>query len=216
MSSETNQPEQHKRIQRQSGSRNVSERAAVKPHKRVSGESSSASQQPAKPTSAAVKPTSAAPTAQAQPTQPQSVPHATTSASTPKPTSGTIDISQLLNAWAASLGNTQLGQTYAGSSLPRKEALARKQFGVPSSDQVILVLDATIFGTCKAGFALASRGIYLRDTAGKQRAIGWGDFARCKVAGDAQSLTIDGSKIVTIDGKPLASLLVSIQKAIAG
>ncbi|MBQ1839774.1 MAG: hypothetical protein II128_00370, partial [Atopobiaceae bacterium] len=145
------------------------------------------------------------PQAQAQP-KPQAQPQA----------QGTLDVSAILTAWANSLGGTRLSQTYIGSSLSRKLDQAARNFGIPKGESAFLILDATIFGTCKAGLALCSKGIYLRDTTGVQDAIAWTKLPSTRLAADAQSLTIGKHKIVTVDGVPVGKLLATIQKAIAG
>ncbi len=200
MADEKSQP---KRIKRTNTERSGEFRAAVKPQQRES--------------SAATKPTK--PTASTQATTSQASPKPTTTttqAQAAKPSATTLDITSLINAWSKKLAANSLAQTYFGSVLSRKEAAARKQFGVPNSEKVFLVLDATIFGTCKAGLALCTKGIYLRDTAGTARSIAWAKLPACSIAADAQTLAIDKSKIVTLDGAPLASLLNSIKKKIAG
>ena len=199
---------QHERRQRTAGTHSGAARAAIKPHKRESGS-----------TTASTQTTSAAST-----TKPQTQTQAST---TPKPqaqaqaqaqaqTQQTLDVSAILTAWVNSLGANGLSQTYYGSAISKKEEQARKYFGFPASDKPFLILDATIFGTCKAGLALCSRGIYLRDTAGAQRAISWSDLTRCKLAADAQCLVIDSNKIVTLDGVAVGNLLATIKKNLVG
>ena len=201
MADEKSQP---KRVKRTNTQRTGEFRAAVKPHETTN----TADTKPTKPT--ATTQTSSKPT-QAQ----QTAPAATTSTQAAKPTTATLDLTALINTWAGKLSG-QLAQTYFGSGLSRKEALARKQFGIPNSEKVFLVLDATIFGTCKAGLALCTKGIYLRDTSGTARGIAWAKLPACSIAADAQTLVIDKNKIITLDGAALASLLNSIKKKIAG
>lgn len=195
--------DQHERRQRTTGERTGTRRAAIKPHKRTSNPSGSQTSS-GTPTAASAQPK---PQAQAQPK-----PQAQTQ---PKP-QGTLDVSAILTAWANSLGGTRLSQTYIGSSLSRKLDQAARNFGIPKGESAFLILDATIFGTCKAGLALCSKGIYLRDTAGAQDAIAWTKLPATKLAADAQSLTIGKHKIVTMDGVAVGKLLATIQKAIAG
>jgi hypothetical protein len=184
--------DQRERRQRTTGNRTGSARAAVKPHKRTSD--ASAAHAPSG--NAAAKP-------QAQAQQ-------------QAPTQGTLDVSAILTAWVNSLGGARLNQTYLGSSLSKKLDQAARSFGIPKGESAFLVLDATIFGTCKAGLALCSKGIYLRDTAGAQDAISWTKLPATKLGADAQSLTIGKHKIVTVDGIAVGKLLATIQKAIAG
>ncbi len=202
--------DQPKRIKRTTGDRSGAQRAAVRPHKRETA-SGSTSQAHASTSTNQTHASSSSATSHATASAPASSAASSTSA-----TQRTFDLNAIIAKWASGLTSGSVHQTYAGSALSRKESAARQQFAVPAKDQLFLVLDATIFGTCKAGLALASTGVYLRDTAGKQRAIAWGDLPRCKVAADSQTLVIDGSKIVTLDGSVLASLLVAIQKQIAG
>lgn len=196
--------DQRERRQRTTGARDGSHRAAIKPHKRTSGSGSTA--QPATKPQAQAQPKPQA-QAQAQP-KPQ--------AQAQQQPQATLDVSAILTAWVNSLGGTRLSQTYVGSSLSRKLDQAARNFGIPQGESAFLVLDATIFGTCKAGLALCSKGIYLRDTAGAQDAIGWTKLPATKLAADAQSLTIGKHKIVTMDGVAVGKLLATIQKAIAG
>ncbi len=196
--------DQRERRQRTTGSRTGSPRAAIKPHKRTSNPSGSAQTSSGAASSATTQP-AAKPQAQAQP-QPQAQPQ----------TQGTLDVSAILTAWINSLGGTNLSQTYIGSSLSRKLDQAARNFGIPKGESAFLVLDATIFGTCKAGLALCSKGIYLRDTAGAQDAIGWTKLPSTQLAANAQGLTIGKHRIVTVDGIAVGKLLATIQKAIAG
>ena len=188
--------DQRERRQRTTGSRTGSPRAAIKPHKRTSNPSGSAQTSSGTASTATTQPT---PKPQAQPQ-----------------TQGTLDVSAILTAWVNSLGGTSLSQTYLGSSLSRKLDQAARNFGIPKGESAFLVLDATIFGTCKAGLALCSRGIYLRDTAGAQDAISWTKLPSTQLAANAQGLTIGKHRIVTVDGIAIGKLLATIQKAIAG
>lgn len=194
--------DQPKRIKRTTSEREGTKRAAVKPHKRESATGTTNQVATSTSSSATNHATTSAP--------------ASTAAQSASPTQRTFDLNAIISQWASGLTSGSVHQTYAGSGLTKKEPLARQQFAIPDKDQVFLVLDATIFGTCKAGLALATTGVYLRDTTGKQRAIAWGDLPRCKVAADAQTLVIDSNKIVTLDGAAVGTLLVTIQKQIAG
>ena len=204
--------DQHERRQRTTGERTGARRAAIKPHKRTSNPSGSQ-------TSSGTSATSAQPKPQAQPQpkpQAQAQPKPQAQAQPQPQAQGTLDVSAILTAWVNSLGRTSLSQTYLGSSLSRKLDQAARNFGIPKGESAFLILDATIFGTCKAGLALCSKGIYLRDTTGVQDAIAWTKLPSARLAADAQSLTIGKHKIVTVDGVPVGKLLATIQKAIAG
>lgn len=48
----------------------------------------------------------------------------------------------------------------------RRYRNAIKKFGIPAEEEIFLILDATVFGTCGAGFAVCAGGVYYVANAG--------------------------------------------------
>ncbi len=57
---------------------------------------------------------------------------------------------------------------------------ARKNLGIPASENVYLIHDDTIFGTCKKGFAICESGMYSRRK--QNRHIPWAEFKTMQIS----------------------------------
>ena len=100
------------------------------------------------------------------------------------------------------------GSTVWGDSLSEKEDDARQHFAIPRDDEVFLVLDTTLFGSCKVGLALTTSGVCMRDEDGAVRRVEWyelRDGADFSYGGG--TLTIDDSKFFSADGEYIYKIL---------
>ena len=88
---------------------------------------------------------------------------------------------------------------------------ARKHFNIPDSDNIYLVYDSTLFGSCKKGFALTSSGLYINDDA--EVILHWDAFKNAKIVSD-NCLYINDLHFATNGrtGNELCTLLEEIQE----
>ncbi len=74
-----------------------------------------------------------------------------------------------------------VGSLYLEDGLPPKKLLnARQYFNIPGDEPVILLCDATVFGSCKIGFAICEKGLYWGvdwTTETKRTFLSWNDFS---------------------------------------
>ena len=139
--------------------------------------------------------------------------HAATTTSTG---TASFDLAQAIASFAQELPSDAWTDTLWGSAVSKKEKAARSHFGIPAADTVRLILDTTIFGSCKVGLALCDTGIYLRDEGGSRATIKWARFGASKVGFADGALTIDAHQFLTShDGGDLARLLKQIQEQLA-
>jgi hypothetical protein len=76
---------------------------------------------------------------------------------------------------------------------------ARKYFEIDNDVDVYLVLDTTIFGSGKVGFAIGDDGFYCRDEDGDVSYLDWDDFDDCDIEVDGSKLTIAGYSFISND-----------------
>ena len=174
----------------------------TKPAKRVGPHSSGTLRAAVRPTR---RESAAAPTAAQTPAAAQT-PDAAPAA---KPT-----VTQIVESFARSLLGGTWSETYWGKNVAKKEAAARKHFRVPDGQGICLVLDTTIMGSCKVGFALTDAGMYLRDERGERAALPWRGFSKRALAFDGKVLTVDDYRFLSKDGEDLCRLLKRIQREV--
>lgn len=109
--------------------------------------------------------------------------------------------------------DTDLG---IGTPIAKGELLekARKQFEIPASENVYLIYDNTILGSCKTGFAICESGIYSRLK--QQRYMPWAEFKTTRITSDI-FLGLGGDEFNVGNDKKKAILfdvLVRIQESI--
>lgn len=179
--------------------RNVDQRAAIKPSDLSSA--SGATQTP-KPTQVP-KPTAAPTTSNAQ---------ATTQATTTSSSSNVVTLEQFINAY---LKGVSLKQSVYGSGIARKDRLARGNFRIPSGEELYLILDTSLLGTCRTGLALGSKGIYFVDDRGRGGGIGWNSIKSYKLACSNTVLAIGDYRFTSYDSAVLGKLLAEIQARLA-
>ncbi len=102
-----------------------------------------------------------------------------------------------------------------GNRVDEKEGAARKFFGIPRDDDVYMILDTTLFGSCKVGLALCTSGICMKDEDGTVRSIGWGEFGNgMDFSYESGTLVIDGSKFFSSDGECVNDVLEQVSRAL--
>lgn len=81
----------------------------------------------------------------------------------------------------------------------KKHDAARKYFGsLPEDEEIYLVYDATIFGSCKKGFALCQGGFYYETTIGSGH-FSWEEFIDNEISySEDYTLTINGVKFTGV------------------
>lgn len=76
---------------------------------------------------------------------------------------------------------------------------ARRYFDIDGNPDMYLVLDTTIFGSGKVGFAICEDGWYCKDEEGDVGYLNWEDFDDCRIEVDGSELTVAGYKFTSTD-----------------
>lgn len=113
-----------------------------------------------------------------------------------------FDLEEFFDDFATELDADESYEFFVGTDLETtkgrsKIAGSRKYFGVEDDEEVFLVLDTTLFGSCKVGLACCTSGIYMKDEDGDQCFLNWEDFSECELERDGGKLYVDGSPFIT-------------------
>ncbi|MBM4763816.1 helix-hairpin-helix domain-containing protein [Bacillus sp. B15-48] len=110
---------------------------------------------------------------------------------------------------------------YVGGAIPKKKLnRVMTEFPIPVGEEIIAVLDCTVFGSCKYGLALGTKGVYSNNdwtTTRRQGAISWDEFAHANILPHQKyEVDISANVIVNISGsrmnqEQLVDLLKNIQ-----
>ena len=123
---------------------------------------------------------------------------------------------QTIQSFMKSLPGGSLSDVLVGPKVSKKEAAARKYFGIPKGDEVWLILDTTLFGSCKVGFALCTSGMHAHDERGKDAHLSWQKVATATLEDDSGTLVVDGKRFVAAGSvDDLLKLLRRIQEDLA-
>ena len=91
-----------------------------------------------------------------------------------------VDPSEWVNRWCEK-APTVATKLFVGNDISeRQETNVRKYYSI-GNDRLLLLVDTTIFGSGKAGFAFGSRGIYWSDGRTKplvENSLSWPEFAK--------------------------------------
>lgn len=145
-------------------------------------------------------------------------PHKQTTNTHPTPTqnASTARVEQVIQSFMKTLPDGSMDDVLWGSKVSQKEEAARKYFGVPKGDAVWLILDTTLFGSCKVGFALCTSGMHAHDERGKDAHLSWREVAKARLETDGGTLVVGGNRFVTSgDVDDLTQLFRRIQKELA-
>lgn len=149
--------------------------------------------------------------ANTQANAPHAVAPKPTAASTATPTQD-VSLEKLISSFMKTAPSDSMDDVLWGASVSRKEEAAHKHFRIPASDKVRLILDTTIFGSCKVGFALCDKGgVYLHDEQGRRGSISWKDLKTCKFTCDNSLFLIDDLRFLTQSGRQLCKLMEQLQ-----
>lgn len=87
---------------------------------------------------------------------------------------------------------------------------ARKHFNIPAGDNIYMVYDSTLFGSCKKGFALTNNGMYINDD--QEVHLTWDEFKKARIVSD-NSLYINDICFTTATetGNNLCAFLEELQ-----
>lgn len=132
---------------------------------------------------------------------------------------GELDLAEFFNDFASTLDADATFEFFVGTDLdsPKgqsKIAGARKYFDVEDYEDVYLVLDTTIMGSCKVGLAAAEEGLYMKDEDGDKCFLNWEDFSTCELSFEGTTLTIQGSPFFTSDAETLYDMFDELQEAL--
>lgn len=93
----------------------------------------------------------------------------------------------------------------------KKYIVAKKNFKIPEEDNIFLIFDSTILGSCEKGFALCSSGFYYCQSVCGY--LSWEQFAKQKVTYGLAGLKVAGELFnVGFDGKNLSIILNTIKE----
>lgn len=103
----------------------------------------------------------------------------------------------------------------------RRYRSAYLEFRIPPNEECYLILDATVFGTCKAGFAVCAGGVYFKPNAGDTslgtQFLPWNEFIHTKVTVEGGNLLFDHAGFNAAgDAAMLRRLFTTIQKSLTG
>lgn len=100
-----------------------------------------------------------------------------------------------------------LVDTTWGDGVEDSEEDARNHFKIPSDAEVYMILDTTLFGSCKKGLALCDTGLHLRDEDGDRFSADWDEFEDVSFEFEDDELDIDGHKFFTPDAAYVFNVL---------
>lgn len=104
----------------------------------------------------------------------------------------------------------EVGQPIA-KSLSNKYAYAKINFNIPDNEDVFLIYDSTVLGSCKKGFAICTTGFYYCET--KAGYINWEQFRNINISNGFTGLKVGYELFnASTDGKKLFLILKSIQE----
>lgn len=123
---------------------------------------------------------------------------------------------QTIQSFMKSLPGEGPSDVLWGPKVSKKEEAARKYFGIPKDDKVWLILDTTLFGSCKVGFALCTSGMHAHDERGKDMHLSWQRFIHATLDNDGNTLVVDGKRFIATGAvDDLLRLMQRIQKDLA-
>ena len=132
---------------------------------------------------------------------------------------GTIDLEGLFDDFARELDEDDSYEFLIGCDLesPKGQSkiqAATKYFEIEDDEDVYLVLDTTMFGSCKVGFACCTYGIYMKDDDGDMAFLNWEDYADCELERDGGTITIGGHPFISTpdSAKALYPMLRKLQR----
>lgn len=95
-------------------------------------------------------------------------------------------LAEVCSSNAIKAGDVSFGTPITGG---KRLSRAREYFHIPDEDNVYMIFDATIFGSCKKGFALCSSGFYYcTDDLGF---LSWDDFFEANILFDTNTYVND-------------------------
>ena len=139
------------------------------------------------------------------------------SVSAASPAAGTAAVVESsIKAYMKTLPDGSLSDVLWGSKVSKKEAAARKYFAIPAGEAIWLILDTTLFGSCKVGFALCEGGMRYHDERGKSGCLAWDAFRRATLGNDGGTMLVADRRFVTSnDTNDMLGLLRKLQKDLA-
>ena len=97
-----------------------------------------------------------------------------------------------------------------------KISAAVKHFDIDrdGADEVYCVVDTTIFGSCKVGFAVTVSGVYMVDEDGDSAFVDWDDYDDCRIERNGGKLIIDGHPFImsSDEAKIMARVMRDLQE----
>lgn len=97
-----------------------------------------------------------------------------------------------------------------------KISAAVKHFDIDRDDaeEVYCVVDTTIFGSCKVGFAVTVSGVYMVDEDGDSAFVDWDDYDDCRIERNGGKLIIDGHPFImsSDEAKIMARVMRDLQE----
>lgn len=127
------------------------------------------------------------------------------------------ELAELLTRFRANMDDVRGRDLRLSGSIPaEKEANARKHFPIPAEEDIVALLDSTVFGSNKTGIAFAVGGIYWRSqTPTSNGFLSWPQFARTHMSskggivklGDGTEISLAGA---SLPGPDAAALMEAV------
>lgn len=113
---------------------------------------------------------------------------------------------------------SDLSDAYFGERLDDNRSkidAAVRNFDIDDDDaeEVYCVVDTTLFGSCKVGFAVTISGLYVTDEDGDSAFLDWDDFDKCRIERDGGRLIIGGHPFImsTDEARIIARVMRDLQ-----
>lgn len=100
-----------------------------------------------------------------------------------------------------------------------KCAKAKQYFNIPGDEDVYLIFDDSLLGTCGSGFALATGGLYMKDSFKDPKKYTWREFADVTIKnGFFSGFTVDGISFTNMESKEKIcfKVLTELQERLKG
>lgn len=93
---------------------------------------------------------------------------------------------------------------YLDETIPdKKQKNAIAAFGIPTAEKIIMLCDATVFGSAKVGFAICEAGLYWKNdwtTPTKRTYLSWADFGQRSLSIDDYALDLQRGDQIDLAG----------------
>lgn len=94
------------------------------------------------------------------------------------------------------LSDCYFGERLADNGYKKDAAIKHFDIGEDDEDEIWCIVDTTIFGSCKVGFAMTTSGIYFVDEDSESGFIDWDEFDKGHITRDGGAIKFCGHKFI--------------------